>query len=61
MVNLSDEEARATSLLAGRVLERVRRYRPNEVLIEFSDGTRLFVDASIQLELSIHGGRIEEE
>jgi hypothetical protein len=30
--------------LRGKVVKLVRRHRPNDVLIEFEDGTRLFVD-----------------
>ena len=55
-MTLTEEERRATEMLSGRTVARVRRHRPQEVLIEFSDGTRLFVDASNEaLELSITG------
>ena len=54
---LSQEAARATEALDGKVVARVERHRASEVLIEFTDGTRLFVDGSTQgLELSITGG-----
>lgn len=54
---LSQEAARATEALGGKVVARVERHRASEVLIEFTDGTRLFVDGSTQgLDLSITGG-----
>ena len=54
---LSQEANRATESLAGKVVARVERHRASEVLIEFTDGTRLFVDGTTQgLELSITGG-----
>ncbi|MGW8201336.1 hypothetical protein [Sphingomonas sp. VDB2] len=52
-MTLEEEEERATSMLLGRVVVRVLRFREHEVLIEFDDGTRLFVDAAAPLELSI--------
>lgn len=50
---LEEEAERATSMLLGRVVRHVSRFREQEVLIEFDDGTRLFVDAAAPLELSI--------
>lgn len=56
-IQLSQEAARATQALAGKVVARVDRHRASEVLIEFTDGTRLFVDGTTQgLELSVTGG-----
>jgi hypothetical protein len=54
---LTEEAAAATKALAGKVVARVERHRGSEVLLEFTDGTRLFVDVSAQgLELSVSGG-----
>lgn len=54
---LEDEAERASEMLRGKVVARVIRNRPTEVLVEFADGTRLFVDrATDALELSITGG-----
>jgi hypothetical protein len=54
---LSQEAALATEALAGKVVARVDRHREAEVLIVFTDGSRLFVDGTAQgLELSITGG-----
>jgi hypothetical protein len=53
---LVDESARATALLAGKVVSVVERQTERTVLIEFEDGTRLFVDAVTSgLDLSITG------
>lgn len=55
--DLEDEARRATDLLAGKTVGRVWRHRPSEVAIKFTDGTRLFVDASRDgVELSITDG-----
>lgn len=51
---LDAESARATTMLQGKTVARVVRHRPTELLIEFVDGTRLFVDrAEAGVELSI--------
>lgn len=42
-------------MLKGRAVRLVRRHRDNDLLIEFDDGTRLFVDSQTALELSITG------
>ena len=53
---LSKESDRATAFLNGRIVKFVKRHRSNEVLVEFEDGTRLFVNAKSEpLELSITG------
>ena len=54
---LVEESAKATDMLRGKVVARVIRVRTSELLIEFDDGTRLFVDGGAQLELSIARGR----
>jgi hypothetical protein len=49
-----DESARATALLTGKVVSFVQRQTERTVLIQFEDGTRLFVDAvATGLDLSI--------
>jgi hypothetical protein len=54
---LPKEALRATEGLAGKVVARIERHSPSEILIEFTDGTRFFVDGTEQgLELSITGG-----
>jgi hypothetical protein len=54
-----DQEAKlAESLLKGKIVNKVWRHRENEVGIEFSDGTTLFVDQNENgLELSITDGQ----
>ena len=55
-VDLKKESKCATELLKGRKVKQVKRLRINEVLVEFEDGTRLFVNtAAAPLELSITG------
>lgn len=44
--DLNEEAARATEMLQGKTVARVMRNQPGEVVIEFKDGTRLFVDRS---------------
>jgi hypothetical protein len=58
MEYLENEAKRLTDLLQGKSVRVVRRHRAREVVIEFDDGTRLFVDAvSDPLEFSVTGGR----
>ncbi len=56
-MNLGEEALRATELLAGRTVRVVGRHRAGEVVVEFTDGTRLFVDGQpdSSVELSITG------
>ena len=57
---LAEESNRATEMLAGKVVASVKRHRQSEVLIEFTDGTRFFVDQCAEgVELSITGGKEE--
>lgn len=57
IMDLDAEAERATELLKGKVVACVKRFREGEVLVEFEDGTRLYVDRSIEgVELSITGG-----
>jgi len=56
ITDLENEAARLTDLLKGKAVKIVRRHRPSEIVIEFDDGTRLFVDRiSNGLEFSITG------
>ncbi|WP_447752841.1 hypothetical protein [Sphingopyxis fribergensis] len=52
-MTLDEESARATASLRGKMVRRIFRHREQEVLIEFEDGSRLFVDSEKTLELSI--------
>jgi hypothetical protein len=54
-MDLEQEASRATELLAGRTVRAVYRHRPGEVVVMFTDGTRLFVDGrpDSTIELSI--------
>ena len=55
---LKREAKKATAMLKGKTVRIVWRHRENEVGIEFSDGTRLFVDkVETGVELSITAGR----
>ena len=61
-MNLEEEAERATELLKGKVVAKVIRHRAKEICVEFTDGTRLFVDHnSINVELSITGGAEDME
>lgn len=56
MVDLDDEAKRASAMLEGKSVRQVWRHRVGEVGVEFTDGTRLLVNASGgELELSITG------
>jgi hypothetical protein len=58
---LLKEAERASELLRGKEVAVVWRHRKGEVGIEFTDGTRLFVDKTDEgVELSITGGREED-
>jgi hypothetical protein len=51
---LEDEAAKLTDLIRGKTVKIVRRHRSREVLIEFDNGTRLFVNATPDgLEFSV--------
>jgi hypothetical protein len=53
---LAGEAQRLTELLAGKVVKQARRHRESELLLEFADGTCLFVDGA-KLEFSVTAGR----
>jgi hypothetical protein len=56
MADLEDEAARLTDLLRGKIIKAIRRHRPDEMLIEFDNGTRLFINRfSGGLEFSVTG------
>jgi len=51
---LEAEAARATELLRGKVVAHIARHRDAEVMVQFTDGTRLFVDGALgSVELSV--------
>ena len=53
-MKLEEEAKKAEKLLKGKKVKAVSRHRRNEFGIEFTDGTRLFVDRTEKgLELSI--------
>jgi hypothetical protein len=55
-MDLEAEAKRATKMLKGKVVAHVTRHRAEEICIEFTDGTRLYVDRSVNgVELSITG------
>ena len=56
VTQMEEESERASDMLRGKVVARVIRDRPTEVMVEFTDGTRLFVDrVADALELSVTG------
>jgi hypothetical protein len=56
MVNFEGESTKLTDLLRGKVVKVIRRHRAEEVLIEFEDGARLFVNSNPPgLEFSVTG------
>ena len=60
--NLKNEATKATEMLKGKVVSVVFRHRVGEFGIEFTDGTRLFVDhVKDGLELSITEGYSDNE
>jgi hypothetical protein len=55
--SLESESQRATDMLKGKVVQTVWRHRSGEVGIQFTDGTRFFIDTKEgSIELSITGG-----
>jgi hypothetical protein len=53
---LKKEARETTKMLKGKIVEKVWRHRPKEIGIQFTDGSRLFVDMETDgLELSITG------
>ncbi|MCK1393474.1 hypothetical protein [Bradyrhizobium sp. 1] len=61
MVDMDDEAVRMTDLLRGKAVKVIKRHRTQEVMIEFEDGIRLYVDRTGEgLEFSITEGRTAE-
>jgi len=60
-MTLDEEGERATTLLKGKIVKRVIRFREQEVLVEFEDGTRLYADAPMPLELSVTEGPLSDD
>ncbi len=59
---LAKEEERATKLLKGKVVRKIRRDRKEEVVIDFEDGTKFSFDwRENELDLSITGNFDEDE
>lgn len=55
-MELEEEGPALTALLAGKVVKLARRHRVREVVIELTDGTRLFVDHTAEgVECSVTG------
>lgn len=57
-MDLKAEAKRASEMLKGKVVAGVTRHRANEVCLEFTDGSRIYVDRKSEgegLELSITG------
>ncbi len=51
---LRKEAKEATQILKGRIVHRIWRHHPKEIVIQFTDGATLFVDVEAEgLELSI--------
>lgn len=58
-MRLQEETHLATRMLKGKVVRRAWRHRLKELGIEFTDGTRLFVDSKKNgLEISITDGEL---
>jgi len=54
--NLDQEAEQVTNLLKGKVVATVWRHSERELGIQFSDGSRLFVDHAVNgIEVSITG------
>jgi len=60
-MNLKREAVSVTKLLRGKSVKVVRRPRTSEILIEFTDGTRLFADAKTKVEISVTGTGDDKE
>jgi hypothetical protein len=55
---LRDEADRLTHLLRGKAIKQAKRHRKGEILLEFDDGTRRFVDMVAEgLEISVTNSR----
>jgi hypothetical protein len=43
-VDMKTEGKRLTKLLGGKTVRHIRKFRPQEIMVEFTDGARLYVD-----------------
>ncbi len=60
-MNLNEESESIEKLLKGKIVQKIFRHRENEFGIEFTDGSRIFIDKVEKgLELSITGVSDEE-
>ena len=53
VMTLDEEATRLKELLGGKVVTNVLRHRADEIVVEFSDGSRMIVDAPSDLEISV--------
>ena len=62
MADLNQEASNLLLLLREKFVKNVERFKDDELLIEFSDGMRLYINVSDNhLELSVTGGAEENE
>ena len=55
--DINAEAGRLTELLRGKTVSAARRHRRGELLLQFEDGTRLFVNAAADgLDISVTDG-----
>jgi hypothetical protein len=60
MSELESEASKLTDILRGKAVNVIKRHRPGEIMIEFEDGSRLFVNrASTGLEFSVTDRRMD--
>jgi len=52
-MTLDEAAMRLRQLLGGKVVKTVYRHRRNEIVVEFSDGSSMIVDAPSDLEISV--------
>lgn len=52
---LDDEADKIAALLFEKRVRGIKRHRDGEILIEFDDGTRFFINSQSNLEFSITG------
>ena len=62
-MSLEKEAERLAELLVGKIVVGAWRHHDSEVVLEFADGTRLFVNglAHSPLDLSVTGGEDSDE
>jgi len=60
-MDLNEEAKRATDMLKNKKIEMILRHHKNEITIQFTDGSRLFIDQTPDgLELSITGENLKD-